>query len=288
MPHSIHDRLLALARERNRPFNELLQYFAMERFLYRLGRSPAARHFVLKGALLMTARASLPFRPTRDIDLMGRTVNSEENIRELISSVCLQHIPEDGMRFDADSITMERIKQGADYPGVRVRFNGYLGQARVPMQVDIGFGDAVTPAPDLIEYPVLLDMAAPRLRAYPLETAMAEKIHAMVHLGELNSRMKDFMDVWILCRHKTVKLTQLRKAVMATFARRKTDFPSAPVCFSPEFAASKQSLWAAMLRKNPSVSIPRDLATVLGDIWGVIEPIFRQASNRRPGPLVKE
>lgn len=147
MAHSVHDRLMALAKERNRPFNELLQYFAMERFLYRLSKSPAGRHFVLKGALLLTAYANLPFRPTRDIDLMGKTGNSEDNVRNLLQSACHQPVPDDGIRFDADSMEIERIKQAADYPGVRARFRGFLGSARIAMQVDVGFGDMIVPAP---------------------------------------------------------------------------------------------------------------------------------------------
>ena len=283
MVHSVHDRLMAMAKERNRPFNELLQYFAMERFLFRLSKSPAGRHFVLKGALLLTAHADLPFRPTRDIDLMGKTDNSEDNVRKLLQSACIQPVPDDGLRFDADSMEIERIKQAADYPGVRARFRGFLGSARVTMQVDVGFGDVVVPAPETIDYPVLLGMAAPRLRAYPLETAIAEKLQAMVHLGELNSRMKDFLDVWILCRHEAVKPTGLRKAIQATFAHRKTDVPVKPVCFSSGFAKDKQTQWAAMLRKNLDLPAPRDLKTALEDIRNAIEPIFEDLAKAKPG-----
>ena len=282
MAHSVHDRLMALAKERNRPFNELLQYFAMERFLYRLSKSPAGRHFVLKGALLLAARADLPFRPTRDIDLMGKTENTEDNVRQLLQSACLQPVPDDGISFDADSMEVERIKQAADYPGVRARFKGFLGRARIAMQVDVGFGDVVVPAPEAIDYPVLLGMASPRLRAYPLETAIAEKLHAMIHLGELNSRMKDFLDVWILCRHDAVKPAGLLKSIQATFAHRKTNIPAEPVCFSPGFAKDKQAQWTAMIRKNPDSPAPRDLDKALGDIWVVIKPIFEELSRREP------
>ena len=279
MAHSVHDRLMALAKERNRPFNELLQYFAMERFLYRLSKTPANRYFVLKGALLLVARADLPFRPTRDIDLMGKTDNSEDDVRQLLQSACLQPVPDDGISFDADSMEVERIKQAADYPGVRARFRGFLGRARIAMQVDVGFGDVVVPAPEAIDYPVLLGMASPRLRAYPLETAIAEKLHAMIHLGELNSRMKDFLDVWILCRHDAVKTARLLKAIEATFAHRKTNIPAEPVCFSARFAKDKQVQWTAMLRKNPDSPAPSDLDKALGDIWRVIKPIFEELNQ---------
>jgi len=286
MAHSVHDRLLALAKERDRPFNELLQYYAMERFLFRLGKSPAGRHFVLKGALLLAARADLPFRPTRDIDLMGKTGNSEDDVRNLLQSACRQFVPDDGIRFDADTMEMERIKRAADYPGVRARFQGFLGRARITMQVDVGFGDVVVPAPETIDYPVLLGMSAPRLRAYPLETAIAEKLHAMVHLGELNSRMKDLLDVWTLCRHAAVKPSGLRKAIQATFAHRKTTVPAEPVCFAPGFAKGKQMQWAAMLRKNPDSPAPRDLKTALEDIWTAIGPIFEDMARTIPASKI--
>jgi hypothetical protein len=276
MAHSVHDRLLALAKVRSRPFNELLQYYAMERFLYRLSVSTAKRRFVLKGALLLTAHGAAPFRPTRDIDLLGGFDNSEATVRELLGAVCRQEVPDDGLRFDAESLRTERIREDADYPGVRSQFAGNLGRARVAMQVDVGFGDAVTPAPREIVYPALLDQPAPRLRAYPLETAVAEKLQTMVYLGELNSRMKDFFDVWFLCRHPALESERLRAAIAATFARRRTAVPATAECFSTPFAAAKQTQWGALLRKTPNVDIPQDLVTVIRDIRNVVEPLFRE------------
>lgn len=276
MAHSVHDRLLALAKARNRPFNELLQYFGMERFLYRLSQSRAKSVFVLKGALLMTARAALPYRPTRDIDLLGRGDNSENAIRDFLQEVCLQAVPDDGLRFDAPSVATERIKEDADYPGIRAKFDGYLDKARIAMQVDVGFGDVITPAPQEIDYPVLLKFPAPRLRAYPLETAVAEKLQAMVYLGELNTRMKDFFDVWLLCRHADLDLAALRAAIAATFAHRKTDIPADPTCFSPAFAAAKQVQWTALLRRFPGHPLPAELGVVISDIRTVMDPIFEQ------------
>jgi len=274
--HSVHDRLLALAKVRSRPFNELLQYYAMERFLYRLSVSPAKRRFVLKGALLLAAHGAAPFRPTRDIDLLGQFDNSEANVRELLGAICRQEVPDDGLCFDAESLRTERIREEADYPGVRLQFAGYLDRARVAMQVDVGFGDAVTPAPKEVAYPALLDQPVPRLRAYPLETAVAEKLQTMVYLGELNSRMKDFLDVWVLCRHPVLEADRLRAAIAATFARRRTAVPAAVGCLSTPFAAAKQTQWRALLRKMPNVDIPQDLATVIRDIRNVVEPLFRE------------
>lgn len=277
MAHSVHDRLLELAKKKGRPFNELLQYYAMERFLYRLAKSSVRRHFVLKGALLLSACADAPYRPTRDIDLLGHTGNTEANIRDLIQKVCRQKVSDDGLRFDHDSVITKRIKEDADYAGVRAQFIGYLGNALLPMQVDVGFGDVVTPAPQEIKYPVLLDQPAPRLRAYPIETAVAEKVQAMVYLGELNSRMKDFYDVWILCRHVSLDHKRLCAAIQATFAKRKTAITPEPVFFTPAFAEAKQVQWRAFLRKLRMDNVPDTLGVIIRDIRSVLEIILAEA-----------
>ena len=276
LAHSVHDRLLELAQQRGRSFNELLQYYAMERFLYRLSKSPSRSTFVLKGALLLVACADLPYRPTRDIDLLGQGENSEARMRELFQQVCSQPVPDDGLHFDPASLTTERIKEDADYAGVRVHFYGQLGSARVAMQVDIGFGDAIPPGPRLITYPTLLAFPAPQVRAYRLETAIAEKLHAMAYLGELNSRMKDFYDVWQLCRHAQLDRERLRTAIRATFERRKLPLPAVhPVFFSPSFAEAKQVPWRAFLRKLHSSDAPADMATVLHDLNAFLAPLLK-------------
>jgi hypothetical protein len=218
----------------------------------------------------------MPFRPTRDIDLLGRFDNSEGRVRELIETICGQEVPDDGLHFDTTDLTTEKIKEDADYPGVRVQFVCYLDRARVAMQVDVGFGDAMTPAPKEIEYPVLLDQPAPRLRAYSVETAVAEKLQAMVYLGELNSRMKDFFDVWMLFHHEAVARASLRAAIVATFARRKTAIPDDPVCFTPAFGEAKQREWRALLRKFQGSDIPDEFAVVIRDIRSVMNPIFQE------------
>lgn len=276
MAHSVHDRLLALAKKRGRPFNELFLYYAMERFLYRLAKSRAKRHFILKGALLLAHCADLPFRPTRDIDLLGRIENSETKVRDLLASVCGQKVPDDGMRFDAESITTERIREDADYPGVRAHFAAFLGRARTVMQVDVGFGDATKPIPQEIEYPVLLDQPAPRLRAYALETAVAEKLHVMVHLGEINSRMKDYLDIWFLCRQEVLKSDRLQSAIAATFTRRRTAIPTDPIGLSSSFARARETQWRGLLAKLRVSGVPDDLAIVIKDISSIVTPILRE------------
>ena len=195
---SVRQRLLNQSRAQNRPFQELLQYFAMERFLYRLAKSPHADRFILKGALLLTAWRAPASRPTMDIDLAGRTNNQLDHIQEVVSAVCGVAVNPDGIEFNRDSIEVSRIKEDADYEGVRVLFHATLARARIPMQLDIGFGDVITPGPTEVEYPTMLDFPAPVLRAYPKETVVAEKLEALTALGLLNSRMKDYYDLSLI------------------------------------------------------------------------------------------
>ena len=217
---SVRERLLNQARAQGRPFQELLQYYAMERFLYRLSCSRHGEHFVLKGALLLTVWQAPISRSTMDIDLLGKTSNELAHIRSLVSEVCKIESEPDGIEFDAKSVGVARIKEDADYEGVRVRFRATLDRARIPMQIDIGFGDVITPGAIDVEYPTLLDFPVPRLRTYPKETVIAEKLEALTALGVLNSRMKDYFDLWVLSRMYAFEGATLVRAIQATFARR--------------------------------------------------------------------
>ncbi len=199
---SVRQRLLNQARNDKRPFSELLQYYAMERFLYRLSQSGHADRFILKGALMLrvwfSPQASTQFRPTMDIDMLGLTSNEEDSIIDKIKDIISVDTEPDGLIFDLDSIRAERITEDADYEGIRVRFTGSLDTARIHMQIDVGFGDIVHPEPVESELPTILDFPAPKLLCYSRESAIAEKFEAMLKLGELNSRMKDFFDIWLL------------------------------------------------------------------------------------------
>lgn len=281
---SVHQRLLNYARAEGRPFNEVLQYFALERFLYRLGRSPYRHQFVLKGALMLTVwQLSLP-RPTRDVDLLGRMDNTVEHVVSAIRAICQEPAPEDGLRFDADSIVGERIIEEANYAGVRVRFFSYLGDARIPMQIDVGFGDPLVPGPSLVRMPGILDLPAPEFQGYSRESTIAEKLQIMVHLGEINSRMKDFYDVWLLATHFEFDGHTLAQAISETFRWRRTALSSAPVAFSDGFACEKQGQWEAFIRRHrlDKGDTPVVLGHVTQVIAGFLQPVLQALLEERP------
>ncbi|MFE8069881.1 nucleotidyl transferase AbiEii/AbiGii toxin family protein [Marinobacteraceae bacterium S3BR75-40.1] len=197
---SVRQRLLNRAREERRPFQELLQYYAMERFLYRLSQSHHRNRFILKGALMLRIWEAPQARPTMDIDMLGRTNNDNDAVLAQVLEIIDQPVEDDGMIFHAANLRAEQITEDADYQGVRILFSGELNGATVKMQLDIGFGDIVHPAAHRATFPILLNLPAPELLCYSRESAIAEKFQAMVYLGELNSRMKDFYDIWLLAR----------------------------------------------------------------------------------------
>ena len=292
--HSIHQRLLNVAKKSGRPFNELLQYFVMERFLYRLSQSAHCGKFVLKGALLFTAWEAPMHRPTRDIDLLGRLSNSLDSIVSVFKDICRQEVEPDGLSWNADHITAVPITEGADYEGVRVSIRGQLGNARIDLHVDIGFSDVIVPGPIDLEYPVILDLPAPHLMGYSRESVIAEKFEAMVKLGELNSRMRDFYDIWYLARHFDFDGAVLAKAVSETFSHRGITVPFNPLPLSVEFAQDdlKQLQWSAFVRRGNLFDIPYSFAQVVAEITVFLLPVVETVStgiqfNHRwlaPGP----
>lgn len=249
---SVRQRLLNSARAEGRPFQELLQYFAMERFLYRLAKSAFVDQFVLKGALLLTAWKAPVTRPTMDIDLASRTSNELEQIRSVIAELCESTTEQDGLEFDPASIEVQRIKEDAEYEGVRVRFHGTLAKARIPMQIDIGFGDVIVPKPFEVEYPAMLEFPPPVLLAYPKETVVAEKLEALTALGMLNSRVKDYYDLVLLARLYPFDGALLVEAVHSTFRHRRTSVEAKPIGLSEAFTSdpARAAQWRAFVRRS--------------------------------------
>lgn len=281
---SVRQRLLNQSREQGRPFQELLQYFAMERFLYRLSKSPSSSRFVLKGALLLTAWRAPQSRPTIDIDLAGTTSNELDHIADLIGEVCQVVAEPDGVEFNRASIEASRIKEDADYEGVRVRFHATLAKARIPMQIDIGFGDVIVPGPTEVEYPTLLDFPAPLLRAYPKEAVIAEKLEALTKLGLLNSRMKDYYDLALLSRMYVFEGENLIEAIVATFARRGTSIEAEPVGLTVAFYAdpARAIQWRAFVRRSRFTQELGDLEKLVAEVRRFAFPILKAAIGQRP------
>jgi hypothetical protein len=273
---SVRQRLLNLARSSNRPFNEVLQHFAMERFLRRLAASEHAERFVLKGALMMRVWRVPSSRPTMDIDLLGRLDNDIDTIVTVTRELCGQSVELDGMRFDPATVEGGRIAEDAEYDGVRVRFRGCLGTAQVHMQLDIGFGDAVTPGPVPADYPTILDLPPPRLQGYPRETVVAEKFHAMAKRGLLNSRMRDFFDLWVLAGQFEFDAATLSAAIRNTFARRGMPVPVDPPALTAAFAedAAKQTQWRAFVRKSLLAQAPKELRDVVAPVAAFLRPVI--------------
>lgn len=264
---SVRARLLNVAKATGTDFNLVLVRFALERLLFRLSTSAHADRFVLKGALLFTLWYDLPHRATRDADLLGfgpSDTGSMAGVFRDIASVAA----DDGIVFDPASVRVGDIRKDGGYGGVRVTLNGKLANARCVAQVDVGFGDAVTPGPTDAVYPVLLgDLPAPRLRTYPVYTVVAEKLHAIVVLGMVNSRLKDYLDLVVMVEREALDEPTLALAIAATFRRRGTGVPNAlPVGLSDEFAldATRMALWQSLLKKNDIVHRPlADVVTVL-------------------------
>jgi hypothetical protein len=271
---SVLARLLNRSRSTGENYNLLLSRFVIERLLYRLSVSPHAGGFVLKGALLFALWYDTPHRPTKDADLLGFGADDADTLRAVFTAVCAIDA-DDGVRYDTESMRVAPIREDNIYGGMRLTLLAFVGSARLPVQVDIGFGDAITPAPELVAYPTLLDgMDAPRLRTYPVYTVIAEKFHAMVVLGAPNSRMKDFFDVALIAKSSELEGHVLVEALRATFGRRNTTFPATtPIALTQEFAINpaKQRQWEAFLNK---ATLPAaDLTEIVALIERLLVPV---------------
>jgi hypothetical protein len=277
---SVLARLLNRSRSTGENYNLLLSRFAIERMLYRLSASQHAGNFVLKGALLFALWYDTPHRPTKDADLLGFGADDADTLRSTFTAICAIDA-DDGVRYETAGMRTTPTREDNVYGGLRLTIPAFIGTARLPVRVDIGFGDAITPAPETVTYPTLLDdLAAPCLRAYPVYTVIAEKLHAMVVLGMNNSRMKDFFDLEVIARTSALDGTTLVEAVRATFARRGTPLPTpTPIALTPEFAAAstKALQWRAFVNKAQLKA--DDLAGVIALLTEFLRPPIAAAGS---------
>jgi predicted nucleotidyltransferase component of viral defense system len=278
---SVRARLLTLSRANGQTFDLVLVRFALERLLYRLSQSPHADRFVVKGAMLLMTWLATPHRATRDLDLLGFGDPNPDDMLTTFRDI-LDQTGKDGVTFDIGALRVERIREEITYGGLRLRTTANIGGARVTVVIDIGFGDALDPDAETVDYPVLLDLPAPRLRAYAKETVIAEKFHAMVVLGRTNTRMKDFYDIWVLRRTFAFDDDRLSRAIAATFERRGTAIPTeAPDALSAAFAqdAQKQTQWRAFVAGVAIAAGPLDV--VIADLAAFLMPHARAAAAKK-------
>ena len=277
---SVQARLVERSRVLGVEHQLTLARFGGERLLYRLSKSEFADRFILKGAALLLLWLGEPIRPTKDIDLLGFGDTSADALKHVFVSVCQMDAPEDGLTFLAESVQVEAIREDQEYGGMRIRLMAMLGNVRIPLQVDVGSGDVVVPPPETLDYPSLLDLPPPRLRAYRPETSIAEKTEAMVRLALANSRMKDFFDIHRLAETRSFDGDTLRLAIAATFERRGIEIPSErPLALTSEFAENGQKkLWAAFVRRTRRPDLD-DLPLVIDLLAAFLGPVLHAASR---------
>ncbi len=286
MAASIRQRLLNLARERKEDFGLLLTKYGLERVLYRIAVSNYRDLFVLKGALLFELWTEERYRPTRDADFLARGQNDPERFERIFREICGVKA-DDGLFFDVDAVKAERISEDADYEGIRVKFVGNLENARIPIQIDLGFGDVITPAPVETEIPSMLDLTPSKLMTYPRESVVAEKFEAMVSLGIANSRMKDFHDIQSLSREFSFEGVILSEAIRKTFAARGTQLPSGiPLALTAEFFEDpdKKKQWTAFCQKNRDYVADVPLQSVCEEIAAFLVPIIQAINGKSAVP----
>ncbi|MDF1930001.1 nucleotidyl transferase AbiEii/AbiGii toxin family protein [Legionella pneumophila] len=250
---SVRSRLKNIAVKEGSDFNAVLTRYGLERLLYRIGESEYSKQFLLKGALLFNLWYDMPHRPTKDIDLLGFGDNDLAYVKQTFSKIC-RISADDGISFLSESVTVDTIKKDGGYTGARVELFGELAKAKIKIQIDIGYGDAVTPGPIDAHYPILLsDLPAPKIRTYPIYTVIAEKLHAIALLGMANSRLKDYLDLYVLLGNEQIDNQVLAQAIQATFTRRGMALPEVlPIGLTDEFAndPSRELMWRAFLKMN--------------------------------------
>jgi nucleotidyltransferase AbiEii toxin of type IV toxin-antitoxin system len=285
IPASIRQKLLNLARGRNEDFGLILTKYGLERTLLRVSKSTYREVFVLKGAPLFELWTKERYRPTRDADFMAKADNSPERFVQIFREISAIEIEDDGLRFDPKTVKAQRIKEDADYEGVRVTFTAFLEKAQIPIQIDIGFGDTITPGPVQTDYPTLLDLPSPHLLVYPGETVVSGKLEAMVKLGIANSRMKDFHDLNTLSNTFDFDGKTLTEAVRATFKQCGTDLPlgGLPFAFTPEFYEDENKVkqWNAFWNKNKQYVQQTEFRDIIARLASFLVPVIRSAQQER-------
>lgn len=283
---SVRARLAALARSKGINLELFLVRYVHERLLYRLGQSKYRQRFILKGAMLQTVWLADPFRPTRDLDLLGHGDSDAENVKAIFREI-LSINSDDGIAFDLENLSIEPIRQETEYGGLRIETKAHLAGAKIKVQIDLGFGDAVTPDAMEIDYPVLLDSPVPRIRAYPKETVVAEKLQVIVALGMTNGRMKDFYDLWMMSRHFAFDGATLAKAIAATFGRRRTSLPTdVPIGLSSEFAMNTDAIrrWGFFTTRNVLSQQPGPFGEIIAALRDFLMPVIRIANGSAVTP----
>jgi predicted nucleotidyltransferase component of viral defense system len=279
---SIRAKLMNIARAEGIDFDALLLRYFQERFLYRLSNSKFSDHFVLKGGLLLVCLKMPVLRPTKDIDFLAEQVKNDSAEIEHIFKDITKVTCDDGIKFNSSSITSERIKEDADYEGIRLKIEATLGQARKRLQMDIGFGDIIIPESKVVEFPTLLEEKPPRVRIYSIESIISEKFEVMIKLSMANSRMKDFYDVYTLSLNHNFQGRRLKKAIKSTFQRRKTPIPDNPLVFRVEFYGNKerQKQWTAFLRKLRLHDINQEFSEIMKRIISFLESVVISIRDR--------
>jgi hypothetical protein len=275
LPASIHDRLLNTAKNRMRPFNDLLQYYVIERFLYRLSLSKYANQFVLKGAMaIIQMDATFP-RATKDIDLLGVIDNSVPFLEKAFKEICAIRVEDDGLVFIPESVVGAPIKANDEYPGVRVEIKANFGNSLISLQVDIGVADLVFPIARKKTYPSLLGHKGFKIKVYEPETMLAEKIQTLVHKGKVNSRMKDIYDIWWIASNRQIKGLTLAKAIKTTFTNRHTPLPGTLSFLEDGYYSQRQMIaWQSMVKRIRSSEVFPDLVPTLEQLKPFLVPLM--------------
>ncbi len=276
LPESIYSRLKNIALAKHRPTQEILRYYAMERFLYRLSVSKYKNSFFLKGGLMLMIWDPTTHRPTVDIDFLARAINSSKNISRILKNICSQSVLQDGIEFNSTDLIIKESQIETEYTGLSAHFSANLHTAKLPLRIDIGFSDKIFPKPANIEYPALLDFPSPALQGYTPETMIAEKLHAMIKLGLANSRMKDFYDIWTIVNQFQIKPEKIRPIIKKVFINRKTTVQEFPKAFLKDFYNNPKTLerWNSFLKDIGHEAI--SFETILFEIRDFFLPILRE------------